>query len=109
MGEVVPLFPVQVPSTPSQEKLEYFKAKLEQGVVFIMLNAAAKGVRVPPGFAGNPMLGLNFSYSYGLTDFGFDEQGVSATLSFNEGYFYCEVPWGSVYRIEDRLWMDDLP
>ena len=108
MGEVIQLFPNRDLLTPDCEKLEYFKAKLEEGVVFMMLDARRPGVRVPPAFSKNPMLGLNFSYSYGLTDFGFDERGVSATLSFDEGYFYCEVPWESVYRIEDRLWVDDV-
>lgn len=102
MGQVVQLF-------SGNPKLKAFKDALEKGVVMVHLDATRPGVSVPSAYAKNPILGLNFSYKYNLPDFAFDEEGVSATLSFDEGYFYCLVPWESVYRIGDQVWPDDFP
>lgn len=105
MGQVVQLFPKQT----KQPKLQAFGEALEQGVVLVILDATRPGVQVPSAYAQNRSLGLNFSYKYQLQDFAFDDQGVSATLSFDEGYFYCLVPWEAVYRIGDRVWPEDFP
>lgn len=64
---------------------------------------------MPSHLADKPMLGLNFSYGYQLPDFAFDERGVSATLEFDEGYFFCQVPWEAVYRVGERVWPEDFP
>ncbi len=107
MGEVVHLNFTKPPS--NIQKLNAFKKHLDKGVVLILLDSSRPGVVVPPQYAGDEVLGLNFSYSYELPDFGFDEAGVSATLSFDEGYFFCQIPWGSVYRIGDQFWSEDFP
>ncbi len=107
MGQVVQLFPGA--GNPNTEKLQAFKRGLEKGVVMVVLDARRPGVSVPSQFAKRPNLGLNYSYDYRLPDFAFDEQGVSATLSFDEGYFYCLVPWEAVYRVGDTVWQEDFP
>lgn len=107
MGEVVQLNFAKPPR--NVQKLKVFRELLEHGVVLIMLDASREGVLVPSEFSGKQMLGLNFAYDYDLPDFGFDERGVSATLEFVEGYFFCKVPWEAVYRIGDRFWREDFP
>lgn len=107
MGQVVQLFPQPTPRRVS--KLEAFKKGLEQDIVMITLDSRREGVSVPSQFAGTPNLSLNFSHRYNLPDFAFDEQGVSAMLSFDEGYFFCLIPWGAVYRIGDDVWLEDFP
>lgn len=107
MGRVVQLF--QTPTTKGARKLEAFKKGLERNVVMVTLDARREGVSVPSQFAKEVALSLNFSHRYNLPDFAFDEQGVSATLSFNEGYFFCLIPWEAVYRIGDEVWLEDFP
>lgn len=108
MGEVVQLFPNK-PLSRNAEKLEAFKQGLEQGIIMITLDATQDKVSVPSQFSKSVHLSLNYSYQYQLPDFAFDEEGVSATLSFDEGYFYCLVPWEAVYRIGTQIWPEDLP
>jgi hypothetical protein len=109
MGQVVQLFPHKKFLSRHGEKLEAFKEGLDKGVIMITLDATRQGVSVPSQFSRSTHLSLNYSYRYNLPDFAFDEEGVSATLSFDEGYFYCLVPWEAVYRIGDRVWPDDFP
>ena len=108
MGQVVQLFPDK-PLSRHDEKLKAFKQGLEKDIVMITLDATHAGVSVPSQFSKSVHLSLNYSYRYNLPDFAFDEEGVSATLSFDEGYFYCLVPWEAVYRIGDHVWPEDFP
>lgn len=101
MGQVVQLF-----SKP--KKLQVFTKGLEQGIVMITLDPRCEGVSLPSQFSKNAYLSLNFAYGYNLPDFAFDEEGVSATLSFDEGYFYCLIPWKAVFRIGDEVWPEDF-
>ena len=102
MGQIVQLF-------SENPKLKAFKEGLEEGVVALVLDARCPGVQVPLAYVETSVLVLNFSYKYNLPDFAFDEEGVSATLTFDEGYFYCLVPWTAVYRIGDQAWPEDFP
>lgn len=109
MSNVIPLFrdPV-IPQEPSVQKLEAFRKGLEGGgIVMISLDSSVEGVSLPSRLMGLEWVNLNFSRRYNLPDFGYDEVGVSATLSFDEGYFYCMVPWSSVFRVGDRVWQED--
>ena len=108
MGEVVQLFQKK-PLSPAIEKLKAFKEGLEKGIVMITLDATRLDVSVPSYLSEDIYLSLNYSYTYQLPDFAFDEEGVSATLSFNEGYFYCLVPWEAVYRVGNQVWPEDFP
>lgn len=110
MGEVVQLFQKnKQPVSSSAHKLQVFKEGLNAGVVMVTLDATCEGVSVPSHFSGSTCLSFNYSYDYHLPDFAFDEDGVSATLSFDEGFFHCLVPWVSVYRIGDQVWPEDFP
>ena len=101
--------PLAMTRSRNDGKLEIFKKGLENGIVMITLDATREGVSVPSRFSKDFALSLNFSYRYNLPDFAFDEEGVSATLSFDEGYFYCLVPWEAVYRIGNEVWPEDFP
>lgn len=105
--------PLNVPR--DAEKLKIFSQLLDKGVTMIILDARREGVCVPSALAGELDLRLNFSHQYGVKDFAYDEQGVSATLSFPEGFFFCQIPWPSVFAIQSTpsnshvVWPEDVP
>lgn len=86
------------------EKLKIFKTLLEDGVVFIQLNSTTNNTKVPKDFLENKHLILKFSYSYNIPDFYFDEHCISATLQFEKGFFFCEIYWESIFRINNYTW-----
>lgn len=103
------------PTESSIKKCGAFAAALKQGITTLVLDARVAGVRVPSMYASQKDLRLNFSYRFGLKDFMFDGQGVEATLSFSEGYFFCQVPWEAVFAIESvatqtsSIWPENIP
>jgi len=80
----------------SEKKRRIFEDWLKKGIVAVVLDARSRGVKVPPAYVDQPELILNFSYDFHVPDFNFNEVGVWATLSFDEGEFFCMVPWESV-------------
>ena len=101
------------PSAP--EKYAAFSRFADKGKVMVTLDARRPGVSVPPRFADEPQLNLDFSIRFGLADFVFDTRGVRATLSFQRQPFLCDVPWSAVYALfshadNERLtWARSLP
>jgi stringent starvation protein B len=97
------------------EKLRMFARLIERGMVMVTLDARAGGARVPPKFAGELQLNLNFSHRFGLADFEYDDNGVRASLSFGGQPFFCDLPWSTVYGMtshvdgERLLWPDSFP
>ncbi|MBH1988753.1 MAG: hypothetical protein I8H75_03305 [Myxococcaceae bacterium] len=108
MSNVIPLFKDQgKKQRPSLQKLDAFRKGLEEGgVVMISLDTTQPGVSLPSRLMNLECVSLNYSHRYNLPDFGYDEAGVSATLSFDEGFFYCMVPWISVFRVGDCVWQE---
>lgn len=90
--------------SPSSElnvkKRQIFTTWLSQGTVSVLLDARAEGVKVPPAFAGHSELILNFSYDFHVPDFNFNDVAVWATLSFDDGEYFCMVPWPSVLGMQ---------
>lgn len=82
------------------KKRRIFETWLPQGIVSVLLDARVAGVKVPPAFAGHPELILNFSHDFHVPDFNFNDVGVWATLSFDDGDFFCMVPWQSVLGLQ---------
>ena len=82
-----------------QEKREVFASLLEQGVVSVIFDPNFEGTQVPSNYRDGDTLVLNFCYAYNISDFSFDDEGIGATLTFPEGYFYCFVPWDAVYGL----------
>lgn len=102
------------PSLPPKKDVAL--ALVERSSVFLYLDPRRDGVVVPPWFRKQPELilqvGLNMAIP--IPDLRFDDEGVSATLSFKGSQFFCVVPWPSVFamRGEDgrgMIWPDDLP
>lgn len=73
-----------------------FEEFLQAGIVAVVLDTRVAQCQVPQSFQGDPQLVLNFAYAYRVPDFGFDDQGIFATLTFPEGFFYCFIPWESI-------------
>lgn len=97
------------------QKFVLFSDLLEKGIVSIVFNAKREEVQVPVQFKDALNLRLNFSHRYQIKDFAFSEEGVSATLSFSEGFYFCVIPWHVVYLIEmvegdsGAVWSEDIP
>lgn len=79
-----------------------FEDFLEAGIVAVAFDTRVGSSQVPPQFRGDDHLVLNFAYAYRVPDFGFDDKGIFATLSFPEGYFYCFVPWESILSMHSE-------
>ena len=97
------------------EKLRMFAKLIERGMVMITADARKDNARVPPRFAGDLELKLNFSHKFGVADFFYDDDGVRASLSFGGQAFFVDVPWTAVYGMlshvdgERMIWPDSLP
>jgi len=79
-----------------------FEEFLQAGIVAVALDTRVGQCQVPPSFRGESQLVLNFAYAYRVPDFGFDDHGIFATLTFPEGYFYCFVPWESILSMHSE-------
>ncbi|MBL90577.1 MAG: hypothetical protein CMH56_02030 [Myxococcales bacterium] len=97
------------------EKLEVFRQLVEQGMVMVVMDTRREGVQVPPRFADDFQLRLNFSHKFYIDDFEYDEYGVRASLSFNKVPYYCDIPWQAIYALNSQaveqgvMWPDDVP
>jgi stringent starvation protein B len=97
-------------------KREAFLAFLREGWVSLHLDARRPGVTVPPGFANEPHLVLQYGRNMPIPipDLDVSEQGVSATLSFSRSPFQTHVPWSAVYVVactdgRGILYYEDVP
>lgn len=93
------------PAAPPEndEKLGVFADMIEKGTVLVTLDARREGVVVPPQFAGQMRLNLNFCFLFGIPDFEFDPWGVRASLSFGGVDSWCDVPWSAVYMMRSHV------
>ena len=71
---------------------------LEEGVVMVRILRNRPNV-VLPEFLDTPIVNLNFSYRYGISDFAVDERGIRASLSFRKIPHFCDIPWSAVCAI----------
>ncbi|MGE0785377.1 MAG: ClpXP protease specificity-enhancing factor SspB [Sandaracinaceae bacterium] len=93
------------------------RALLERGSLFVHLDPRRDGVVVPPWFANQEELVLQFGFRLPLPipDLFVDEEdGISGTLSFNRAPHSCRVPWPAVYAMSGDdgmgvVWEEDLP
>ncbi|MDA0712931.1 MAG: hypothetical protein O2897_02975 [bacterium] len=84
----------------SLQKHKVFTDLIANGTVSLILDARLDSVKVPIDFKDSDSLRLNFSHRYGIKDFAYNEKGVSATLSFAKGFYFCVIPWKAVFLIE---------
>lgn len=99
--------PMRADACPrAEEKLAFFSRLIESGMVLVNLDTRVPGAVVPPQFAGDVQLGLNFSHRFGLSDFEYDLRGVRASLSFQGQPVFCDVPWSAVFMIRSYVTED---
>lgn len=88
---------------------------LKYSMIMVHLLPSMEGVKVPEQFKRSPVLRLNFSYNFGISDFEVDEKGIRATLSFNKIPFFCDIPWEAIFAmsVENNhriyVWNDTIP
>jgi stringent starvation protein B len=97
-------------------KRDAFIAFLREGWVSLHLDARRTGVVVPPAFASEPHLVLQYGRNMPIPipDLEVTEDGVSATLSFSRAPHRTHVPWSSVYVVactdgRGILYYEDVP
>lgn len=89
-----------LPSPPATRR-SLVEALLRTGSVDLYLEPGRPGVVVPPRFRADPGLVLRIGRDLPtpIPDLLIDDDGVSATLSFDGQPFHCEVPWAAVFAI----------
>lgn len=86
----------------NERRFEYFDRVIQQGMVSVTFDPRRPGVSVPPAFASRPELMLNFSLRFNIADFEWDRVGVRASLSFDDGPFFCDIPWTAIWLMVSR-------
>jgi hypothetical protein len=101
---------------PAPPKKDVMLALLERAEARVHLDARHPGVVLPPRLIGERHLMLDYAYGFQppIPDLVVDEQGISATLSFNRTPTRTFVPWEAVYLITDfdgngAVWHEDVP
>jgi len=103
-----------IPVPASTEYQAVMEKLLDAGIVMVHLIPGLLGVKVPAAFKSQPILRLNFSYRFGISDFMVDERGVRASLSFGGVNHFCDIPWGAVLAIsstpadEMYVWVENF-
>jgi hypothetical protein len=103
------------PSPPPSKK-EVMLALLDRAEARVHLDARHEGVQLPERFRSEAHLRLDYGYGFQppIPDLTVDDNGISATLSFNRVPFRTFVPWGAIYLIADfdgngAVWQEDIP
>ena len=99
----------------TMNKLGRFQAFIKDHLTALTFDTRVAGVEVPRQFRGVPRLVMNFSHNFHIPDFAYDEQGVRATLSFDTGDFFVQIPWDAIYAMmvpktkEAAMWDVSVP
>ena len=99
------------------QKLQAFNEAIEaHGQCLITCNPVYPTSMVPPQYGKQYQLGLLFGYNIPIPtdDLRTDEEGVSATLSFDHRPHRVFIPWTAVYALSlpdgsARGWPQDIP
>lgn len=99
------------------EKLQAFEERIARGMVMLTLDVRVAGVVVPPRFAGDMQLNLNFSHRFGVADFRYDSVGVRCTLTFGGVPTFVDIAWAAVWAMRSHadepervvVWQDSIP
>jgi stringent starvation protein B len=97
-------------------KRDAFASFLREGWVSLHLDARRAGVSVPPMFASEPHLVLQYGRNMPvpIPDLEVTDDGVTATLSFSRNPHRTHVPWSAVYVVactdgRGILYYEDVP
>ena len=72
---------------------------LQHGMVTVHFFPWMEGVSVPERLVYSLLERFAFSYSFDVPDLSVDGSGISCTLSFHERFYFCVIPWRSVFLI----------
>jgi len=73
--------------------------------VLLQLDARLRDAQVPPHLKDDLRLVLRVGWNLQppITDLRFDQDVISATLSFNGSPYWCEIRWPAIYMIQGTL------
>ncbi len=88
---------------------------LPDGLVRVHIDATREGVVVPREFRKkeNLILEWGFNLPKQIVDMKIDQEAISGTLSFSDGFVFCIVPWHAVFAVtspslgEAKVWLND--
>lgn len=82
-------------------KRQVLERLLGEGNAYVYLDPRSPEVLLPSWLLQQPqvMLHLGYGLAVPIPDLELDEDGFSATLSFNRTPVFCRVPWTSVFAI----------
>jgi len=88
-------------TTTARDKEAQFLQFLKEGWVTVYLDPRRDGVRVPEDLKGQPCLALQYGYNMPvpIPDLTITDDGVWATLSFQQHPHDTFVPWEAVFSM----------
>lgn len=99
----------------SREKRGILHGFLREGIVDVHLNPDIPGVVLPPHLMEFEQVVLNLGHQMAvpIPDLNLDEDGITATLSFDRSPFTVKLPWESVFGIsigeKGAVWVASMP
>lgn len=100
----------------SQEKKQWMETLLETSWVMVLFDPRKEKVQLPEYLKKETHVALQYGYHMPIPirDFQIDDQGISATLSFQQRFSFTFVPWSAVFAISDgeqknKVWEKDIP
>lgn len=97
-------------------KKQIFADLLNYGTVTIMMDARGEKIQLPEFLLKKNDVRLNMSYEFNIPDFGYNDKGTWATLSFaSDGNVFCFVEWDCVYAMlcysinKFVIWKSSIP
>lgn len=100
-----------IPATSEVSRYKVAEKLLSEGLTMVHVVREREGVELPD-VCNTPVVHLNFSYRFGLSDFEVDERGIRASLSFGGVPRWCDLPWEAVVGISSTvtdqffIWID---
>jgi hypothetical protein len=95
-------------------KIAFFNKHLDLSVV-VHMNPRVEGVIVPLHLKQRAMIYLQFGHGFPtpIRNLEVDDDGIRATLSFDQKPFDCVIPWESVYGLQCgetvQAWPENFP
>ena len=86
----------------NQEKMDKFTCAIKEGAVSVVFQGSAQDISIPNYLRSQSTVSFKFSYDFGLKDFEFNNDGISASLQFKEGYHFCSVSWDSIFAMRNE-------
>lgn len=89
--------PPRFPTEAERERREMLCALLDDGLVYVHLDARHDGASLPDHLADEPALVLKLSHGFHLETFDLGALEVVASLSFGGARFRCVLPYDAMF------------